>query len=415
MTTPTDKKYLVSDCDLGEEEALAVAEVVRSKWLSVGPRTAEFEEAFAGLMRSGDAEGDAPPHAVSVANCTAALHLALLAVGVGPGDEVLLPSYTFVASANAVLYCGATPVFVDILGPHDLNLDVADLEAKITPRTRAVVAVHLAGYAVDMDRLGELSQRHGFKIVEDACHAIGATYHSPRGGASPWHGRMIGTLGDAGCFSFFANKNLVTGEGGMVVTRDPDVAGHVRLGRSHGMTKTSWDKASGRAQGYDVVQLGFNYRGTELTAALGLIQLRKLLNNNQRRRELVRAYLRELPGDLPLTVPFAHRQDPSAHHVFAVVLDQAAMVEPLRQQLTDRGVQTTHHYPPVHGFSHYRRIVGDIDLPRTRDVSAREVTLPLHPLLEERDIVEIVGRLQEAIAALSGISAGIAAVPAASR
>ena len=400
MQSEVDKKYLVSDCDLGEEEAQAVAEVVRSKWLSVGPRTAEFEEAFAKAMKAGDGDGDAAPLAVSVANCTAALHLALLAVGVGPGDEVLLPSYTFVASANAVLYCGATPVFVDILGPHDLNLDTADLESKITPRTRAVVAVHMAGYPVDMDRLGELAEAHGLRVVEDACHAVGAAYHSPRGAQSPRHGRMIGTLSDAGCFSFFANKNLVTGEGGMVVTRDEDIARHVRLGRSHGMTKTSWDKASGRAQGYDVVQLGFNYRGTELTAALGLIQLRKLTANNRRRQDNVRAYLEHLPGDLPLTVPFAQRRDPSAHHVFAVVLDDPAMVTPLREQLTQRGVQTTHHYPPVHTFSHYHRLVGEVDLPRTVDVSARELTLPLHPLLETGDIREIVDRLKSAVAAV---------------
>ena len=400
MQSEVDKKYLVSDCDLGEEEAQAVAEVVRSKWLSVGPRTAEFEEAFAKAMKAGDGDGDAAPLAVSVANCTAALHLALLAVGVGPGDEVLLPSYTFVASANAVLYCGATPVFVDILGPHDLNLDTADLESKITPRTRAVVAVHMAGYPVDMDRLGELAEAHGLRVVEDACHAVGAAYHSPRGAQSPRHGRMIGTLSDAGCFSFFANKNLVTGEGGMVVTRDEDIARHVRLGRSHGMTKTSWDKASGRAQGYDVVQLGFNYRGTELTAALGLIQLRKLTANNRRRQDNVRAYLEHLPGDLPLTVPFAQRRDPSAHHVFAVVLDDPAMVTPLREQLIQRGVQTTHHYPPVHTFSHYHRLVGEVDLPRTVDVSARELTLPLHPLLETGDIREIVDRLKSAVAAV---------------
>ncbi len=402
MSDELDRKYLVSDCDLGEEEALAVAEVVRSKWLSVGPRTAEFEAAFAQSMRG---SLDRSPHAVAVSNCTAALHLALAAVGVGRGDEVLLPSYTFVASANAVLYCGATPVFVDIDGDHDLNLDLDDLEAKITPRTKAVVAVHLAGYPVEMDRLLALAAVHGFKVVEDACHAIGATYHSPRGMASPLHGRMVGTLGDAGCFSFFANKNLVTGEGGMVVTRDEAIAQFVRLGRSHGMTKTSWDKASGRASGYDVVQLGYNYRSTELTAALGLIQLRKLPQNNQRRREMVQQYLDHLPGDLPLTVPFAGRRDQSAHHVFPIVLDDATLVEPLRAALTERGVQTTHHYPPVHRFSHYQQLVGEIDLPRTVDVSAREVTLPLHPLLTPRDLAEIVRRLRAACASLTADAA----------
>ncbi|MEM8739031.1 MAG: DegT/DnrJ/EryC1/StrS family aminotransferase [Planctomycetota bacterium] len=392
-----DKKYLVSDCDLGEEEAQAVADVVRSKWLSVGPRTAAFEAAFAEAMQG---PLETPPHAVAVANCTAALHLALLAVGVGPGDEVLVPSYTFVASANAVLYCGATPVFVDIVGAGDLNLDVDDVARKITPRSRAVVAVHMAGFAVEMDRLLPLAARHGLKVVEDACHGIGAAYGGAEGSA--WRGRKLGTLGDAGCFSFFANKNLVTGEGGMVVTRDAEVAERVRLGRSHGMTKTSWDKASGRAQGYDVVQLGFNYRGTELTAALGLIQLRKLAANNQRRAALVsryRAALAERLGDAPLTVPFASRLGDSAHHIFPVVLEDPDAVAPLRAALTERGVQTTHHYPPVHGFSHYRRLVGDVTLPQTESVAPREVTLPLHPLLTDGDIDAIVARLSDALLA----------------
>lgn len=394
----TSKKYLVSDCDLGEEEAQAVADVVRSKWLSVGPRTAEFEQAFAGHMR-----GNLPgvPHAVSVANCTAALHLALLAVGVGPGDEVLVPSYTFVASANAILYCGATPVFVDIVGPADLNLDVADLERKITGKTKAVVAVHMAGFPADMDRLMRLADTHGFKVVEDACHGIGATYQGTReSGGSKFRGMKLGTIGHAGCFSFFANKNLVTGEGGMVVTRDETIAKHVRLARSHGMTKTSWDKASGRASGYDVVQLGFNYRGTELTAALGLIQLRKLAANNAQRTKLVQRYRQRLANRrpvLPLRVCFPDRLDDSAHHIFPVVLDDPRAVTPLREALNESGVQTTHHYPPVHTFSHYRKLVGEVDLPVSVDVSARQVTLPLHPLLTETDVDQIADRLAEAL------------------
>ncbi|MBB6430559.1 DegT/DnrJ/EryC1/StrS family aminotransferase [Algisphaera agarilytica] len=393
MTTEPEKKYLVSDCDLGEEEAQAVAEVVRSKWLSVGPRTADFEAAFSSHMQGSLPEA---PHAVGVANCTAALHLALLAVGVEAGDEVLVPSYTFVASANAILYCGATPVFVEINGPGDLNLDVDDLERKITPKTKAVVAVHMSGFPVDMDRLMPLAEKHGIKVIEDACHGIGASYHGAEGSA--YRGQKLGTIGHAGCFSFFANKNLVTGEGGMVVTRDEDVAKFVRLGRSHGMTKTSWDKASGRAHGYDVVQLGFNYRGTELTAALGLIQLRKLDANNAQRKARVARYRQKLAEQdaLPLTLPFADRLDDSAHHVFPVVLDDAAAVVPLREALTEMGVQTTHHYPPLHTFSHYRNIVGEVSLPITEDVSAREVTLPLHPLMTDEDVDEIVERLVKA-------------------
>lgn len=389
-------KYLVSDCDLGEEEAQAVAEVVRSKWLSVGPRTAEFEKAFAEYMDA--------PFAVSVSNCTAALHLALMALDLGPGDEVLVPTYTFVASVNSIAYTGATPVFVDICGEHDLNLDPADLEAKITPNTKAVVVVHMAGFPVDMDRVMALAEKHDLKVVEDACHAIGADYAGVDG--SQYRGKKAGTIGHVGCFSFFANKNLVTGEGGMVVTADEDIAQRVRLGRSHGMTKTSWDKASGRAHGYDVLQLGYNYRGTELTAALGLIQLRKLKANNDQRRKLVARYRRRLAElDLPLTVPFADRLEDSAHHIFPVVLHDPAMREPLRDALTECGVQTTFHYPPVHQFSHYRENAPAVGVQVSERVAEREVTLPLHPLLDEADIDVIVGRLAQAVQSLTVRSA----------
>ncbi|MEM1444742.1 MAG: DegT/DnrJ/EryC1/StrS family aminotransferase [Planctomycetota bacterium] len=370
-------RYLVSDADLGEAEAQAAADVVRSKWLSVGPRTADFETAFAEKMRV--------EHAVLVSSCTAGLHLALLAVGVGPGDEVLVPSFTFVASVNAILYCGATPVFVDITSEHDFNIDVEDLARKITPRTKAAVVVHLAGYPCEMDTVMSLSDQHGFRVVEDACHAIGAEYAGKPG--SPYAGRRAGTIGHAGCFSFFANKNFVTGEGGMVVTHDEAIAKTVRLGRSHGMTKTSWDKASGRASAYDVVQPGFNYRATEITAAIGLIQLEKLDRHNATRRAMVARY-RELLADHPdLTLPFADRLDDSAHHIMPVMLRPGIDREALRNQLQDAGVQTTLHYPPVHRFSHIAAQAPDPGpLPVTDDVSARELTLPLHPLLTTDDV-----------------------------
>jgi dTDP-4-amino-4,6-dideoxygalactose transaminase len=380
-------RYQLSDVDMGEAEAQAVAEVVRSKWLSLGPRTAEFEQKFAEHMNA--------RHAVAIANCTAALHLALAAVDVGPGDEVLLPSYTFVASANAVLYCGATPVFVDIVGPHDLNIDPNDLEAKITRRTKAILVVHLAGYLADMGRIMRVARLHGLAVVEDACHAIGARYEGPA--SSGFNGRFAGTIGDAGCFSFFANKNLVTGEGGMLVTASGEVAERVRRARSHGMTKSSWDKAAGRATDYDVVSLGYNYRCTELTAALGMIQLSKLNAANAQRRRLVERY-KELLNDVPgLTVPFAERMDDSSNHIFPVLLADADGRPEFREQLQKDGIQTSVHYPPVHQFTHYRRLVGEPDLPRTVDAASREVTLPLHPLMDEADVKEICAAVVQAL------------------
>jgi dTDP-4-amino-4,6-dideoxygalactose transaminase len=387
-------KYLLSEIDVGEEEARAVADVVRSKWLSMGPRTAEFEARFADMW--------GVKHAIAVSNCTAALHLAIKACGIGPGDEVLVPSYTFVASANAVLYQGAIPVFVDINGPGDLNLSVADLESKIGPRTAAILPVHIAGYSADMDRIMGIAERHGLAVIEDACHGIGARFEGSR--FSPWTGRKLGAIGTVGCFSFFANKNLVTGEGGMIVTNDDKAAETARRCRSHGMTKSSWDRASGRATDYDVVDLGYNYRSTELTAALGLVQLAKLDKANTKRRLLARCYQQRLAACPFITLPFRDRQDESSHHIFPILLHDGAQRPLFRRLLQEQGIQTSVHYPPVHLFTQYvgkaSRQNGSLQM--TTSVSQREVTLPLHPLLSERDVDTIseqvwlaASRLQE--------------------
>jgi dTDP-4-amino-4,6-dideoxygalactose transaminase len=387
-------KYLLSEIDIGEEESRAVAEVIRSKWLSMGPRTEAFEARFA------DACG--VKHAIAVSNCTAALHLALKGCGIGPGDEVLVPSYTFVATANAILYQGATPVFVDINGPGDLNLSTADLEAKIGPRTAAILPVHIAGYAADMDRLMDIAERHGLAVVEDACHGIGARFEGRPG--SRWTGRKLGAIGTAGCFSFFANKNLATGEGGMIVTNDDRLAETARRCRSHGMTKSSWDRASGRATDYDVVDLGYNYRSTELTAALGLVQLAKLEKANTKRRQLARRYQQRLASCPSITLPFSGRQDESSHHIFPILLHDGARRPLFRRLLQEQGIQTSVHYPPVHLFTQYagRCSSQHASLHMTTSVSQREVTLPLHPLLSESDIDTIseqvwmaASRLQE--------------------
>ena len=389
-------KYLLSDVDIGEEEVRAVADVLRSKWLSLGPRTEEFEARFA--------EAFGVRHAVAVVNCTAALHLALKGCGIGAGDEVLVPSYTFVASANAILYQGATPVFVDINGPTDLNLNLADLETKISPRTRAILPVHLAGYAADMDRIMEIAKRHDLFVVEDACHAIGAVYQGKQG--SRFTGRRLGAIGNAGCFSFFANKNLVTGEGGMIITDDDRLAEAARRGRSHGMTKKSWDRACGRAVDYDIIGLGYNYRSTEITAALGLVQLTKLPQANMKRRHLTRRYQRRLARCPFITLPFSDRHDDSGHHIFPIVLDHPVQRPHFRRLLQEDGIQTSVHYPPVHLFSEYvERFSVQHGLAMTTSVSQREVTLPLHPLLDDADIDAISDQVWRATSRLPTLEA----------
>jgi dTDP-4-amino-4,6-dideoxygalactose transaminase len=248
----------LSDLTVPDDMVRAVEEAVSSGWWSMGPRVEAFEAEFATLLGS--------RHAFGVANGTAALHLALLAAGCRPGDEVVVPSLNFVAAANTIAHVGATPVFCDISGMHDLNLDPKDVEAAITPATRAIVVLHYGGFACDMGSVLQLAEQHGLVVIEDAAHAPGST----------WEGRMCGTLGRVGCFSFFSNKNLPIGEGGMVVTDDDAIAESLRLLRSHGMTTLTWDRHRGHASSYDVVLQGFNYRLDELRAAMGVVQLRRL-------------------------------------------------------------------------------------------------------------------------------------------
>jgi dTDP-4-amino-4,6-dideoxygalactose transaminase len=233
-----DWKITLSDIDLGEAEITNVTRVLSSRWLSMGEVTREFERRFAAYLNV--------KYAFAVSNGTAALHLANMALGIGPGDEVIVPALTFVATSNAILYCGATPIFADITSLDNLNISPEAIAAKITPRTRAICVVHYGGYPVDMDYVTPIAQKHNLFVIEDAAHAPGAEYH----------GRKAGTLGDVGCFSFFANKNLATGEGGMVVTDSDALAEQLTRLRSHGMTSLSWERHQGHVHSYDVTALG---------------------------------------------------------------------------------------------------------------------------------------------------------------
>ena len=253
------------DLRFGDEEKQSVVAVIEDNWLTTGPRITAFEDNFAKAMNCPDIQ------AVAVTNCTAALHLAVEALGIGPGDEVIVPSLTFVATANAVRYAGATPVFADVVSPEDWTIDPDDIAARITPATKAVIVMHYGGYPCQMDRILALAKDHNLRIIEDACHGPLAT----------WQGRSLGTIGDIGCFSFFSNKNMSTGEGGMIVTRDEALAQSMRLMRSHSMTKPSYERFKGHAFDYDVVGLGYNYRMDELRAALGIVQLGKLPEMNK--------------------------------------------------------------------------------------------------------------------------------------
>ena len=373
------------DISLREEEIDAVAETLRSGWLTMGPRTESFERAFA--------EHLGVRHAISVSSCTSALHLAYLAAGVGPGEEVIVPAITFVASAAAVRYCGAEPVFADVLAPGDLGLDPADVEARITPRTKAVCTVHYAGYATDVERLRALCDERGIALIEDAAHAPDATSAA---------GEMLGTIGLAGCFSFFSNKVLSCGEGGLLATDDDRVAELARSRRAHALTASTWDRHRGHSTGYDVVDLGFNYRIDEPRAALLEARLGGLAEDVAQRRRLVHRY-RELLADVPgLTVPYRDSEvDRSSCYVMPVMLDTPGRRDLLRESmLAGHGVQTSVLYPAVHELTAYSG-AATAGLERSELVARAELTLPLFPHLSEAQQDRVVAALRDGLAQLA--------------
>jgi dTDP-4-amino-4,6-dideoxygalactose transaminase len=340
-----------------DEDLEAVVATYRSGWLTMGPRTAELEDHFAAYTGA--------RHAVAVANGTAALHLICVAAGLGPGDEVVLPSLTFVASANAVAYTGATPVFADIRSPTEPWLSATECARALSDRTRAVLAVHYGGHAGELERLRELCVTNDLLLIEDAAHAAGSVLH----------GRHLGTFGIAGAFSLFSNKNLAVGEGGVVVTDDDDVADRIRLLRSHGMTSQTWDRHRGDVLDYDVVALGFNYRIDEPRAALANARLKRLDAENARRAELASRYRETLtmPGVAPTLPPRDGLR--SSHHLFTILLDEEIERDELRRALARRGIQTSLHYPPVHLMTLYAGEHGSLSV--TESYAARAVTLPL--------------------------------------
>jgi dTDP-4-amino-4,6-dideoxygalactose transaminase len=372
----------LADLDYGEDEQQAVMDVLKSRWLTMGGISLEFEKRFAELVGS--------KHAVAVTNATVALHLACMALGIGVGDEVIVPSLTFVATSNAVLYTGAEARFADILGPEELNISPAEIEKQITPRTKAIIVVHYGGFPCRMMQIQEIAARHGLAVIEDSAHAPGASLN----------GRALGAWGAIGCFSFFSNKNLSTGEGGMLVTDDDEIAARARILRSHGMTSLTWDRHQGHAYTYDVVNLGYNYRIDEIRSALGLVQLDKLRANNDRRKAITETYWQMLDGS-GLELSFrAYAQEAGvspAFHILPVILPEGADRQKFIDRMRSAGVQTSIHYPPIHQFSYYKDRYPGVNLPKTEHVAGREVTLPLYPNMDAHSINLVVEAINQAL------------------
>jgi dTDP-4-amino-4,6-dideoxygalactose transaminase len=375
----TEWRVPLTDVVVTEADVQAVLQCLESGWLTMGPRTQAFEEALAAYVGT--------PHAVTVSSGTAALHLAHLAAGIGPGDEVIVPAFTFVASAGAARYVGATPVLCDVRSPQDFNIDPEDAAARITPRTRAIVAVHFCGYPAEVAALRELCDAHGLILIEDCAQAIGAQIDDSGGQA--------GTVGELGTFSFFSKKQLCVGEGGMVSTREEELAAKVRLLRSHALTSSTWDRHRGHDPAYDVVDIGFNYRLDEPRAALGLSRIARLQESIAARRRIVRSYrerLQDLPG---LELPFDDLAvERSSHFAFPVLLPDRAARDSFREALKADGIQTT-WYPALHTFTDYLGSAPADGLPRALEVAGRHCALPLSASMSETEVEIVV----EAVAA----------------
>jgi dTDP-4-amino-4,6-dideoxygalactose transaminase len=371
----------LADLDLDTEEIEAITNVLHSRWLSMGPVTVEFEQRFAAYV--------GVRYAFAVTNCTAALHLAHLALGAGPGDKILCPSLTFVATANAIRYTGATPVFADITSQDDLNISPDDIAAKIDAATKGICVVHYGGYPCDMNRIMSLARRHRLYVVEDAAHAPGAAC---------WGENVLqkcGSIGDIGCFSFFSNKNMTTGEGGMITTNSAALADRIRLLRSHGMTSLTWDRDRGHGFSYDVVCPGYNYRIDEIRSAIGLVQMQKLAKNHQKRLELTNIYKERLSGIEEISLPFFNAQSMSSYHIFPILLSSSNQREHFMHFMRTKGIQTSIHYPPVHKFSDYAFCRQNCNVPLTEDLGEREVTLPLYAGMGREQLEYVITSIKE--------------------
>lgn len=368
-----------------EDEIEEVVSCLRSGWIGTGPRVAEFERRFAAYKGA--------EHSIAVNSCTAALHLSILAADIGPGDEVITTPMTFCASVNAIIHAGATPVLADI-DPRSMNIDPEKVRAKITPRTKAILPVHFAGRSCDMDPLCAMADEHGLTIIEDCAHAIETEYR----------GRKAGTFGDFGCFSFYVTKNVITGEGGLILARKPEHAARLKVLALHGMSADAWKRFGDEGyKHYLVTEAGFKYNMMDLQAAIGLRQMEKVEPFWERRREIWTRYMDEL-SDLPLTLPAPVEPDTRhAFHLFSILVDEArtgisrdAFLTAMTQYKIGVGV----HYLsiPEHPFYQGRFGWSPDHYPHARDIGRRTVSLPISAKLTDADVTDVIQAVREILA-----------------
>lgn len=372
-------KIPLFNLNFDEKEAQAAYDTIMSGWISTGPKNSALEQMFKDMWHVN--------YAVSMTNCTDALHTCCMVCGFGPGDEVICPSLTFAASANCIRYVGATPVFADIVGPEHININPEDIEAKITPRTKGIIVVHMAGFPAKMDEIMVIAKKYKLKVIEDACH----------GPLSEYKGIKLGTIGDCAAFSFFSNKNISTGEGGMFVTNNERMEREARLIRSHGMTTMSYQRASGHATEYDITCLGYNFRLDDIRASIAIEQLKKLPHDLEERFKVRKQYIERLSEIKDIVIPFVDNSEFVSNYIFPVVLlnSNRERRNIIRDRMHAAGIQTSVHYPAIHRFSAFYEI-GTV-LPQTEYVSDNEVTLPMYAALTTEQVDYICEEFVKAI------------------
>jgi len=377
------KDFLIFGSPLIEQQEIdEVVATLKSGWVGTGPKTHQFEEDFKTYV---DAR-----YSVALSSCTAALHLALKVIGAGPGDEVIVPSMTFAASANVVVHCGATPVFVDC-ERSTMNIDAADVERKITQHTKAIIVVHMAGRACDMDAIMKIAKSHKLKVVEDCAHSVETEYK----------GKKTGTFGDVGCFSFYVTKNLITAEGGMATTNDEAYAKRMRILSLHGMSADAWKRYGNEGyKHYEVVEAGYKYNMTDIQASLGLHQLARVEKNWKRRETIWNRYMNELAG-LPVILPApVGKGDRHAYHLFTILIDTdktKVTRDQFLNEMTKRNIGTGVHFRALHLQPLYRNMLGskEGDLPNAEWIGDRTVSIPLSAKLTDEDVGDVIDAVRD--------------------
>lgn len=395
-----DRFLVFGSPDIGEEEISEVVAALRSGWVGTGPRTHRFEREFASYTGA--------PHAIALNSCTAALHLSMLAAGLGPGDEVITSALTFCATVNAVIHSGATPVLADV-DPVTMNIDLGDLEARLTPRTRAIVPVHFAGRPCEMDPLMALARERGLVVIEDCAHAIETEYH----------GRKAGTFGALGCFSFYVTKNVITGEGGMVVTSRADYAERIKILGLHGMSRDAWSRFSDEGyRHYLVTDAGFKYNMMDLQAAIGIHQLARVEENRMKRQAIWERY-DEAFASLPLTTP-APPEPNTRHalHLYTILIDEkrcGVSRDTFLDRMTERNIGVGVHYLSIPEHPHYRERFGFVpeDFPNAMRIGRQTVSLPLSSKLTEEDVADVIEAVKLGVGGQEnrGDDAGLSRIP----